>query len=452
MPRKKKVAERWEGRIGIWPHTVWYGERPEKNNRCYTRTWSTVKENWEWKSCMLTVRDAEGNLLAEKQAEVFEIAKRCHDRLTGDVGEIAPEAALPPVTIGTAWPLLTGEGGRFPNRTSYRDELEAGIEVTAAVLGAEFAWMHLDENAFNRVVRHKVKTARAKGHTGFRAAIQVGTTILTIMSLLREKKRLPATVIIPGGKRWRDDLKKYVTELSLGVEPEPIRRRHTPEEMRELHQAVKKVDPRFALIFSLGAEIRLGQVRRARRSSVDRERGIFRSPGLGKKKGAIVEMTDGQRRAFDEALAGYLAPLDAACADYPLFPAGQLAREKGPDGKPTGKLVASVERHAEAPPVDKRTLNDWFRAAEIVAGITHVKGRGAYGVKRVAVDAAIDEDISEDALKEHGGWTSSAMPQGIYRDRQREKARHEAALVRAKIRGENVSDSYPGNPKDHTEA
>ena len=53
-----------------------------------------------------------------------------------------------------------------------------------------------------------------------------------------------------------------------------------------------------------------------------------------------------------------------------------------------------TDRHRTAGPVSRRTLQDWFRDAEEVAGVPHLKERGAYGLRGVAVDAANDTGIS----------------------------------------------------------
>jgi integrase len=442
MPRKKQ-SKRWEDRLGQWPRVVWYGERLDKGGVVYTRTWSEARQNWKWESCRLKVRDAKGNLVPELQAQVIEIAKRRHDIATGKFTPLAV-SDLPPITFKETWALLTNESGRFPNKTTYRDELEAGINHATSVLGEGFVWMHLDDAAFTKVIREKVKSARKNGFTGYRVAVQAGTSLIAIMGLLKELKRVPSNVAAPGGKRWRADLKQFVAELQDGIEPEPVRARHTLDQVRGIIAKAPEVDPRFDLLICLGAELRLGQVRRARRSNLDPVKGIFRSPGRGKKKGAIVELTDGQRAAVQRALDGYLAPLERSMPDYPLFMAGRLVTRDG-------IKVAVPEIHGEAAPIDKRTINDWWRAAETLAGVPHVKGLAAYGGRRRLVDAALDEDISPDALREHGGWTSDRMPQEVYRGRNREKAQHEAMVIRSRIRGENVAESYPATPNTHTE-
>ena len=71
-----------------------------------------------------------------------------------------------------------------------------------------------------------------------------------------------------------------------------------------------------------------------------------------------------------------------------------------------------------------------------MAGIASVPGRGAYGLRRAAVDAAKALGISREALKEHGGWADTQIPDRIYADQEAEFARDEARAVREQIRGE----------------
>lgn len=448
MPRRKPAA-RWEGRLGVWPIVVWYGEREDKGGVCYLRWYLPERRNWKWQSCRTKVRDQRGHFDADAQARVLELAKRRHDLLTGKVTETS-DTGRSPITLAESWSVLTDpDTGRFPIRTRYRDTLKTAIDDAAKVLGASFAWMHFGDAEFTNVTRRKVRDARERGFAGLKSGIALGTSLITVMGLLKDAKRIPANVAVPGGRRWRSDLRRYVTDLAGGIEPEVKRPRHTIEEARAILAKADQVDPRFALLIALGAELRLGQVCRARRVHLDLEKGLFRTPGRGDKKGAILELTAGQRAAVTRALGGYLAPLEAALPDYPLFPQGMLVRNKD-----TGHLVAHPVRHGAAEPVHRRTLNDWFRAAETIAQVPHVEGRAAYGIRRVAVDQALAAGISPDGLQEHGGWSSDRMPQTIYREQQREKARTEARDVRALIRGEtgpaNVPESYPATPNKPT--
>ena len=100
---------------------------------------------------------------------------------------------------------------------------------------------------------------------------------------------------------------------------------------------------------ALGAELRLGQVARARRRDLSSERRALTVQARGKRRGSVVHLTPGQWAAWEKAVGdgGYLELLEQAhlagtLADYPLFPAGQL-----PGGR-SGEGVADVERHGSA--------------------------------------------------------------------------------------------------------
>lgn len=207
--------------------------------------------------------------------------------------------------------------------------------------------------------------------------------------------------------------------------------------------------------FALGAELRGGQVIRARRSDLDLEVDTVKVRGRGRKRGTVVKLTRGQRGAVDRALAGYLAPLEGKALDYPLFPAGKLVGRKAIGGdvvRTDAETASGVRRRghqvivteplraqlaqSEAKPLNRSTLDGWFMEAEAIAGVAHVKGRSWYGLRRVFLDAATDEGLSREGLQEHGGWADNQVPDQIYRDKEREKARTEARDVRARNRGE----------------
>jgi hypothetical protein len=216
-------------------------------------------------------------------------------------------------------------------------------------------------------------------------------------------------------------------------------------------------------MYSLGAELRGGQIKRARRSDLSLPEltpgvddfGTFRVPGQGKKRGTTVDLTRGQRAAVDRALApetGYLRELEAAylrgeLTDYFLFPGGQMpgirAHRRGGSAKPESPPswrapvhpMATIARHTSSH-VDDTAVRKWVRAAETMAEIPHVPGRSWYGGRRVTVDLAKGEKISREALQEHGGWTDSQVPDAIYSEQERAYARKEARDVRARYRGE----------------
>jgi hypothetical protein len=183
---------------------------------------------------------------------------------------------------------------------------------------------------------------------------------------------------------------------------------------------------------SLGGEQRLGQVVRAWRSDLLLDEGTFTIRGREKKGGVVLELTKGQRAAAEKALKGYLSDLEQAGGDYRLFPSGQLPGGRKGEGRAT-------EKHRNAKQVGARRITSWFIEAEELAGVEHLRGRGPYGVRRVAVDSAKGNGISREGLKEYGGWTDTQVPDMIYAAKKSEKARKEACEMRARFRGEETS-------------
>lgn len=452
-PSLGRARKPWEGHVGHEPHLVWYGERPDKGYRVYLR-WRVPSDgaratNWKWQSLRLSVRDASGVIDQSVAARVHGEATAKYRVLSGqDPESKAPRGLL---TLRETWPILSArDTGSLPDESDYRDEIERSLLFMRKVLGDDFAWVDLDYEQLQRVVRAKAdevvrlhrarlsaldpeQAARRPKQTGLRAAEVVGTRILTMAGLLvRKHARIPAHAPIPTGRGWREDLRKYVAAMHGGEAPEVERPRHTLDEVRAILRVAPSVDARLDLVLQLGAEYRSGQVVRAMRSQLNLEAEEFEVRGRGKKRGTTVVLTPGQLASVHRALGGYLRQLETAyqageIADYPLFPAGRLKKGE-----------AYVARHAAASPIHKRSMTTRFHEAERAAEITPVPGRAFYGIRRQLLDAATDDGISDEGMQEHGGWSNSRTPRDIYRDKVRKKAQREAADVRAKIRGETM--------------
>jgi hypothetical protein len=221
----------------------------------------------------------------------------------------------------------------------------------------------------------------------------------------------------------------------------PAKPRHTRYDVEKLFATLERADPRLALAATIGAELRLGQVLRTRRSDVlpspdGRFRiGAVRVHGRGKKLGELVILTMEERHALQRALcSGYLADLEVAhqrgeIKDFNLFPGHYLRRVH--DRKGRGVMRSRVE-NADAP-VGKTALQKWWRTLEAAAGVEHQKGRGAYGLRRLQSDRA--EDVEDDArvLNILGAWKRTSTREG-YQQEERVELREKAARTRRKIR------------------
>lgn len=441
------ATEVWTYTAGRVPHAVTAYERPTKGNVVYLRWRATTKRgrNWAHKSLGFTLRDEKGRLDKAREAQAVEEAARQLARLLGGVPQEERAARL---TLNEGWAKISDrQRGKYPTNTPHRREVERAMKYVMAVWGPDRPWDSIKKADLRSLWRRRIEELAAEGERGLRGAEVTIARLVGVAAWLRDEELIPATACVPS-RHWKRELADdWRTITEARGDYEPARPRHTLDEMRAILKVAGRVDPRFGLILALGAELRPGQVLRALRSDLDLEKGTFTVRPKGRKRGVVELLTPGQIAVAREALTtGYLRVLESrkrtvtidhkkstmtidTPGTYPLFPAGQLTG--GRSGDPRAE-----ERHASAKSVNRRTLGEWFKEAEQLAGVPHVPGRSTYGLRRAAVDAAKNEGISREGLKEHGGWTDSQMPDQVYADQESEKAREEARDVRAKIRGE----------------
>ena len=390
-------------------------------------------------SCPLTafaLRDAKGRVIreAERRAQA-EAEKQLAALVTVPSQEPAAskEGVVARLTIRQGRNLaFEPQTGKYPTDTPHRREVDRALQFAIVVLGEDRTWDGVRKADLRKLWRTRIEQLAGNGKAGLRGAELVISRLLAVAEWLRSEELIPAGACL-APRHWKRELAQDWREITEArADYEPARPRHTLQEMRAILSAAPQVDPRFALLLALGAELRLGQVVRARRSDLDLVAETFKVGRRGKKRGTVVHLTLGQVAAVKRALGpgGYLHLFEKRGEpDYPLFPQGQLAG--GRNGEPR-----VADRHLVAGPMNRRTLQDWFRQAEELAGVPHVRGRGAYGLRRVAVDAANNAGISPHGLKEHGGWSDTQVPDQIYADQEAEWAREEAKGIRAQIRGE----------------
>lgn len=429
MPRKRpSVVSPLPLEVGVKPHLVRVVERADKGGMVYLQWWKPGRKNHGWQSLKFRLAGRAPEDVARRVVEAQAAAQRKYEELSGQrSAERAQVARI--LTIADAWAILTDPStGKYPKDTRYRAQLEYALTLAARVLGEEFPFVSLDKAAFRKVVRRQADLSMRRGAVGFRAAQIVGTRILTIVTLLQEEGYLPEHYIVPGGKAWHADLRTYVEQTLNRQLPEPHRPRYAEAEIDRLHAVAPSVDPRFALMLTLGELLRAEQVGRTWRSQlVDGKDGTptrLRIEGRGKKRGQAMLLTPfdvaALARAFDPAdPIGYLAEQEAAWRahgrDYVLFPSAL----RGGVGKQRAIPGHTVTVNRDQP-------RQWLRAAEVIAEIPRVKGLGWYGLRRRGTDAAADAGLGGAALQNVGGWASSRMPTEIYEDRQRTGALEEA--------------------------
>jgi integrase len=417
----------WSWSVGEGPAKVTAIELPERGHVVYLR-WRE-HGNWKKQSLKESCRTAQGRLIQTVCDRAKAAARaKAHERAELVDGRVAAGPALAVLTVGaTAALVFHPATGRWSRASAHGKEVWRAVTMASQHWGADRAWHTLARADWRSLWRWRLEQLRAAGHAGYRGAELVVQRLATVAEWLVEEGHV---LRIQGPERdWRQRLAEDFA-LAAGDQPEPSRPRHTVDEMRRILEAAQAGDPRFALLLTLGAELRLGQVVRCRRGDLHLEEGTLTVRGRGKKRGVTVQLTDGQLAAARAALEGYLKPLEAACMDYPLFPAGQM-----PGGR-SGHPKAVPERHGQAKPVGRRWILAEFRTAERLAGVPHVEGRAAYGLRRAAVDGVKALGISREGLQAHGGWQDTQIPDRIYAEQEQRYARAEAARLRAVLRAE----------------
>lgn len=470
------TIEVWSDSVGSIPFRVTVEEMVTRKNVLYLKwreggVWqvkslarAAVKDGIE--SATLYDRHGRrltGRALTQRQKWAIGQAEEVFARLRAGLSP-QERAEATPLTLKQTWAkVVDAKTGLYPVETPHRKEVEREFKHAQRIVGPGTRWAAIKRKDIRSLWRTRIDELRAAGNEGLRGAEISITRLLAIAQWLRDEELIPADACV-ASSTWRDDLRKD-WQLLAGADrlPEVSRPRYSSEEFLKMLHASWQADPRFGLMYNLGAELRGGQVKRARRSDLTLPEltpesshfGEFRVPGTGKKRGTVVYLTRGQRAAVDRAVApetGYLRELEAAyqrgqLPDYFLFPSGQMAGtrllRKGKaateSSRKTGRVpahpVATIERHT-ANHVDDTAVRGWVRAAEVIAEVPLVRGRAWYGGRRRAVDMAKGEKISREGLQEHGGWSDSQVPDGIYADQERDYARKEARDVRARIRGE----------------
>lgn len=425
-------VEVWEESVGFLPWKVTVYEEPSRKGTLYLR-WRQ-DGNWKKKSLKRPLRTPRGRIDLETRRWALNEAQAQYARLVAGVPveEVTPAAPMS-IAQGLA-AAIDSKTGKYPTDTLHRREVVREMERAIAQWGANTPWETIKRKDIRKLWRHRINELRAEKQAGLRGAEVTIQRVFAVASWLRNEEEIPAGACA-AWKTWKDELRADWIELSgERALPDVSRPRHSLEEMRKIMAVAGRVDPRLELALALGAELRLGQVIRCRRSDLNLEHKTFTVRGKGHKRGETVMLTDGQIRVVNHHLtAGYLRDLERAAADYPLFPAGQLR-----GGRNMKDPRATLRYQLSAKPINRSVLDGWFHDAEDLADVPKVKGRAAYGLRRQSVDAAKAANISREGLQRLGGWVDTQVPDAIYAEQEAGYAREEARDVRAKLRGEDL--------------
>lgn len=418
------TLELWSETLGEKPNRVTVFERADKGMVVYLRWYVAGKPKHE-RAEVGTLRDSRGRIMKRRQDQARAEAFSKIEELEGK--RRPKKAAKGPLSLRAGVELAFSDRGCYPldpKSDSWTGDARRYIENAVRLLGGdEVLWESVTPGMVRSVWRQMEKAG--EGHDKATKTLVVFFAIARWLEGEFQEQRFPRPP-----KGWRQELKEHWHKR--GHETKPSRPRHTPEEIALLFQHRSEADPRVALALALGAELRGGQVTRARRSHCDLsgERWRLEIPSRSlKKRVPPVVLNRLERAALEEAITtGYLSTAEAAfragvVKDYALFPAGRLRQGK-----------AIPERCQES--IHPTTLAALFHELEEKAGVTPQPGRAWHGLRRgfsdfyarLIKEGKIKDPRLADQLQ---GWViGSAMRERVYQEQESEEMLSDAADAR----------------------
>ena len=450
---KRSKPGDWKYTAGRRPYTVAGYERKDR----HLDIWIRYGEHRQ----RLTdpIRDEDGRILPALEAEAISLIAKAQEALKQ--GRLARGTVEPvqkgPVTLREAFDsaLAVSDAGIYATESQQWADMRTLADDICGVLGAdkEVETVRSDDaqklwrGIARGVAAGKTRRIRNRGSTrtipwgGHRMAVRAVDLLFRMLRHYYSAKMLPP----PRPQvKWQEKLDSEWIQI-VGTAPVVANPRHSPGDVSKFLSNLKDADPRLALVLELAAETRLGQARRCTRKDLDLSQGAgvlgygeLTIPGLGKKRGTVIDLTKEQRNLIDRTMGiGYLSDFEdwyqmGKVKDYPLFPKGRFR-----DG------VATVRQLS---PITRDGLRGWFQDYEAKLGIAHVPGRGWYGVRRQAADLAETAVKDMRALNLLTGHSDERMRRA-YQDRDNPEVRRLAVQARASIR-KSVQPSTGQKPKN----
>ena len=285
---------------------------------------------------------------------------------------------------------------------------------------------------------------------GFVSTSRVIVALALALRWLRDRGHTHVGAI-DAPRKWKTsmlaDWRSITKDHTAGVVK---RLRYTQAEAGRLFLALSTADPRFRFACVMAMENRLGAfVSRARRSDIVLEAddafplGRLTIHGSGTKTGVLIAFDAAARAEVDAVLScGYLRQLEdlftaGRIQNYLLFPGGNL-----PGG------VANLDMTV---PMNDRTLNDHWHRLEAAAGIEHIVGRGAYGLRRVSTDLTKKQTKTKEVLDDLLGHARQGVRATVYENPIDPERSAEATEVRRKWR-EHAIARAEAETGQHTKA
>lgn len=389
----------WTLTIGEHGSTVYAFERKDKGLDVWVR-WTDEalpgKDKRRKAPLGVRVRDSKGMLTHALIRAATLAAGDFAAKVRLGVELKAPKAARP-ITVSEGFDrMLDPITGKTLSKR-YRKTFEGARKRLEIILLPGTPLAAIKSGDIRGIWRTMARQSAAAGHNGGHRSAQVTVAAFYAMtSWLQGAELIPRDMLLPL-KGWKKECATDWKAYAGSVPPVQALRYSAAELSRIFDVAAYELtDPRICLAVSVGGEARLGQVIRAMRSQLilprrDKlpsykvpEHGTFESLGEHTKNGVVVHLTADERRRVDVILdTGYLSKLETArlnkvIDDYPLFPAGHV-------------LKGGIFPISALQPMSRESALTWYLDLEKLAAVAHVRGRGWYGVRRLATDRVADE-------------------------------------------------------------
>ncbi len=464
-------AKAWQYQVGEYPNTVTAYERLDRRRTIELRWWVGELRRFQKKSLGFRIRDESGAIDRGLERRAVVETQEWHASLTSmrqsrraKQGMLAvaaaisraPQASAPALTLAKGFEIATRvPTGMYVVETAYLKEVRRAVRDLMWAIGTNDSkgprnWDGLNYSSVREIwirLAHRYVETGKGGPSWTEHCVAV---FLQVSHWLAVEDLTGRVVRVK--KTWREQMRReweQITSTRINRKAP----RHTEEEIAKIFAALAddRVDPRIALAVELGAEARLGQVRRLTRADVNLASvgafslGDFVVHGSGKKLGVARDLTPQERAAIDQALDGYLKDLErlyqaGLLKNYPIFPAGRLYSDAPSNRGGKNSVDPGANRVRRARPdvghqvINTNTMMDMFHKLELVAGVTPVPGRGWYGIRRKATDLYEDYESDQRVLNDLTGHRSSETRRLAYQEREREEIYARAAETRRHIR------------------
>jgi hypothetical protein len=423
---KKKARDYWTKTVG----DLTAFERTDRGNEIWTRLWFKDQKRYRRQFLCAPIRVRGKIDTTLENAAVTKLIERERDlAATTDADDTT--IAKGPLTLSKARQMiLHADTGKWAKESEWKKAVKTHLDIAIPIIGAARTPESLRHADYRRLWRTLIRTHLTDSIYGLRSIEMIVGSFRSMIVWLQMEGHVEAGIGQPA-QGWKQSMIQDWTETTDKPPKEPKQPRYSRAEEKRMWAARPKVDPRLGMLIELGAELRIGQVRRGRRSDIFAHGGHAIGGvvihGRGKKRGETFFFTDRQRAYVEAAMRdGYLSDLEDAyqagtIEDYYLAPGEFLAR-----GKAQLKNANAL--------ISKKGLTKWWLSLEQAAVVEHVKGRLWYGERRRRLqDIEKDKDASPTAKNRTSGH-SHTQTREIYVGKMDDVFREESKDLRERTR------------------